>query len=76
MTKHKYPKINKLLSKKKTLTNCFLVSRGRYVNDICNIFGNFAANHVYNLKTYVISDSYQKIIIIFFKTLALKNFYT
>lgn len=74
MTKHKYPKINKLLSKKKTLTNCFLVSRGRYVNDICNIFGNFAANHVYNLKTYVISDSYQKKYNNFFKNFGFKKF--
>ena len=60
MIKHKYPKIDSYLSKKKTIKNCFLVSRGRYVNDICNIFGVFAAKHVYNLKTYIISDTYQK----------------
>ena len=60
MTKHKYPKINKYLIKKKNLNNCFLVSRGRYVNDICNIFGVIAASQTYNLETFIISDSHQK----------------
>ena len=75
MIKHKYPKIDSYLSKKKTITNCFLVSRGRYVTDICNIFGVFAAKHVYNLKTYIISDTYQKNYNNFFINFGFKNFF-
>ena len=74
MIKYKYPKFDNYLSKKKTITNCFLVSRGRYINDICNIFGVIAANYVYNLKTYVISDSYQKNYNKFFLNFGFKRF--
>ena len=72
MIKNKIPKNKKYFNKKKTLSNCFLVSRGRYLNDICNIFGNLAANQVTNLKTFVIADFHQKNIMNFFYVLDLK----
>ena len=65
MIKYKYPKFDNYLSKKKTITNCFLVSRGRYINDICNIFGVIAASQTYNLETFIISDPHQKNIMSF-----------
>ena len=60
MIKNKISNNKKHLNKNKTLSNCFLVSRGRYLNDICNIFGILAANQILNLKTFVISDFHQK----------------
>lgn len=39
---------------------CFIVSRGRYVNDICNIFSFIAANKVLKVNPVVISDPNQK----------------
>ena len=38
----------------------FIVSRGRYVNDICNIFSFIAANKVLKVNPVVISDPNQK----------------
>jgi len=75
MSKRNHKTINnyKYFNLKNTKNNSFLVVRGRYVNDLCNIIGSMVLNQVYHSDVIIISDLKKKKFNDLFSFFGLKN---
>lgn len=76
MIKHKLTslkKINNFFNFENTINNSFIVARGRYNNDLCNIIGGIALNQVCKVNIHIISDFAKKEINELFSIFGLKK---